>query len=67
LAGDVLGGWMMARATLASQRPELIDNPIAQTAYRTALVYGDLVLLPCLGQSKLIMAGEHAVDQAMAI
>ena len=67
LAGDVLGGSMMARAALASLRPELAQDPLAQKKRQAALLYGDTVLIPGLGRAHQVRAGQTAIEQAMTI
>ena len=67
LAGDVLGGWMMARVALASEQSELKNSSLAQKKRRAALAYGDLVLVPGLGRAAQIMAGKEALEQALAM
>lgn len=65
LAGDVLGGWLMARAALASQTPQNIQNPYSQKKLSAAITYGHLVLIRCVGQAKFIETAEHALKGAL--
>ena len=67
LAGDVLGGWLMARSALASQTPQNIQNPYSQKKLNAAITYGNLVLIPAVGQAKLIEAAEHALTGALGM
>jgi alkylation response protein AidB-like acyl-CoA dehydrogenase len=65
LAGHVLGGWMMARAALASLKPELVQEPIAQKKRQAALLYGETVLMPALGLAYQVTSGQSAVKHAL--
>lgn len=65
LAGNVLGGWMMARAALASLKPELTDDPVAGKKRRSALLYGETVLMPSLGLAYQVTSGQTAVEHAL--
>ncbi|MCD8504288.1 MAG: acyl-CoA dehydrogenase [Burkholderiaceae bacterium] len=67
LAGDVFGGWMMARAAVASTKPELAHDPIADKKRQAAALYGDLVLVPGLGRAHQVTAGQAAVKSALAM
>lgn len=67
LAGDVFGGWMMARAALASTKPELAGEPLARKKREAALLYGDIVLMPGLGRAHQITAGVMATKHSLAI
>ncbi|MCD8536191.1 MAG: acyl-CoA dehydrogenase [Burkholderiaceae bacterium] len=67
LAGDVFGGWMMARAAVASAKPELAHDPIADKKRQAAALYGDLVLVPGLGRAHQVTAGQAAVKSALAM
>jgi alkylation response protein AidB-like acyl-CoA dehydrogenase len=67
LAGDVLGGWMMARAALAGLKPELGNDSFAVKKREAALLYGDLVLMPGLGRAHQVTAGRTAIKHALAI
>lgn len=67
LAGDVFGGWMMARAAIACAKPELANDPIADKKRQAALLYGDLVLVPGLGRAHQVIAGQSAVKHALAL
>lgn len=66
LAGDVFGGWMMARAALACAKPALAQDPIAHKKLEAAFLYGDLVLVPGLGRAHQVMAGQLALKHALA-
>ncbi len=67
LAGDVFGGWMMARAAIAGLKPALANDPLAIKKREAALLYGDLVLMPGLGRAHQVTAGQTAVKHALAI
>lgn len=66
LAGDVLGGWMLARSVLACEtQPNVIDADFASAKKHAALLYGDMVLIPGLGRAHLILNGSKAVLAAL--
>ena len=66
LAGDVLGGWMLARSVLACEaQPNAIDADFANTKKHAALLYGDMVLIPGLGRAHLIQNGSKTVRAAL--
>lgn len=67
LAGDVLGGWMMARGALVALTGADIEASLAQAKIHAALVYGDTVLMPALGRAHQIQAGDALLNSAMAI
>ena len=67
LAGDVLGGWMMARSIIASQAPDLSSGAFAKQKRGAALAYGDLVLVPGLGRTRQVMAGDSVLQNAMEL
>ncbi|WP_369810252.1 acyl-CoA dehydrogenase [Orrella daihaiensis] len=67
LAGDVLGGWMMARAALAASKPELINDPVAIKKRKAALVYGDLVLTCGLGRAHQVISAGTTIKQSLAL
>lgn len=64
LAGDILGGWLMARSALASQAPQSVDHPYSQKKLNAAITYGDMILIPGLGKAKLIEAATDALRGA---
>jgi len=66
LAGDVLGGWMMARAALVCQDDKVeIDTVFRQAKTSAALLYGDMVLIPGLGRAHLIKCGQQSLRHAL--
>jgi len=66
LAGDVLGGWMLARSALACENStSTIDADFARTKKYAASLYGDMVLMPGLGQAHLIKQGKHSMLAAL--
>ena len=68
LAGDVMGAWMMARSTLASQNHNsTIEQSFAKSKQSAALLYADMVLLPGLGRAHLIEQGKRSVLNALLI
>lgn len=67
LAGDVFGAWMMARAAIATLKPELADEPVAMKKRAAASLYGDTVLMPGLGRAHQITAGQVVTKNALAI
>ena len=67
LAGDVFGGWMMARAAIASTKSAVAGDPIASKKRQAALFYGDVVLMPGLGRAHQVTAGQLAVKHSLAI
>ena len=67
LAGDVLGGLMMARAALATTKPELASDPFAAKKRQAALLYGDTVLMPGLGRAHQVKSGQSALEQALSV
>lgn len=67
MAGDVLGGWMMGRAAIASINPALASDPTARQKRESACLYGDLVLVPGLGRAHQVTAGLTNIKHALAI
>jgi alkylation response protein AidB-like acyl-CoA dehydrogenase len=68
LAGDVLGGWMMARAALACQHPEKgLDPAFCQSKTSAAILYGHWVLTRAPGQVHAIQSGQTALKYALAL
>ena len=66
LAGDVLGGWMLARSVMACEaQPSAIDADFANAKKHAALLYSDMVLMPGLGRAHLIQNGSKAVRAAL--
>jgi 3-(methylthio)propanoyl-CoA dehydrogenase len=66
LAGDILGAWMLARSALACEiETDDIDADFARTKKYAASLYGDMVLMPGLGQAHLIKQGKSAVFAAL--
>lgn len=65
LSGYVLGGWMMGRAALVAYEKK--DRaPFYERKLQAALFYSQQVLLPQLGLSHAVKAGQQAYDQACA-
>jgi len=68
MAGDVTGGWMMARSALACDQPATTIEPtFAKSKKSAALLYADMVLLPGLGRAHLIEHGQRSVDNALCL
>jgi 3-(methylthio)propanoyl-CoA dehydrogenase len=65
LAGDVLGGWMMARAALVCEDNPAIEASFARQKINAALVFGDSVLVPGLGRAHQVLSGAHLLESAL--
>lgn len=68
LAGDVMGGWMMARSALACGKSSTrIDAQFVQAKKSAALLYADTVLMPGLGRIHLIELSNQSVKNALCL
>ena len=66
LTGDVLGGWMMARAALVCQDKAVeVQASFRQAKTSAAMLYGDTVLIPALGRAHLIQSGHQSLRHAL--